>query len=183
MISPSLTDTELRLDKGRATVEVAELHPQNNIIIVQHATRSVFSRPASTILTPIVTSSAFTRARRWFGLLKPGYPSQGWASARARRWWIAESREIQQRSGPGRSLSLEQPAVLLYRRSQRRSRTNLYHGRLVRFLVGIGIPYFSCYTFIPGDGIFYSPFGWGFLFSPFSLVGRRWLLWPLPPSF
>ena len=26
-------------------------------------------------------------------------------------------------------------------------------------------PWFSCYTFIPGDGIFYSPFGWGF-YSP-----------------
>ena len=27
-------------------------------------------------------------------------------------------------------------------------------------------PWFSAYTFIPGDGIFYSPFGWGF-YSPF----------------
>src|SRR5258707_7677090 len=36
MISPSLTDTEVRLDKGSATVEVAELHPQNNLIVVQH---------------------------------------------------------------------------------------------------------------------------------------------------
>jgi len=36
MISPSLTDTELRLDKGRASVEVAELHEQNNLIIVEH---------------------------------------------------------------------------------------------------------------------------------------------------
>jgi len=27
-------------------------------------------------------------------------------------------------------------------------------------------PYYSCYTYIPGDGIFYSPFGWGF-YSPF----------------
>src|SRR5713226_10595850 len=36
MISPSLTDTEVRLDKGRATVEVAELHQQNNLIVVQH---------------------------------------------------------------------------------------------------------------------------------------------------
>src|SRR5258707_4494650 len=35
MISPSLTDTELRLDKGEATVEVAELHPQNNIVIAE----------------------------------------------------------------------------------------------------------------------------------------------------
>ena len=27
-------------------------------------------------------------------------------------------------------------------------------------------PWFDAYTFIPGDGIFYSPFGWGF-YSPF----------------
>jgi hypothetical protein len=32
MISPTLTDTELRLDKGEATVEVAELHPENNAL-------------------------------------------------------------------------------------------------------------------------------------------------------
>src|SRR5712664_311651 len=35
MISPTLTDMELRLDKGRAMVEIAELHPQNNLMIVQ----------------------------------------------------------------------------------------------------------------------------------------------------
>ena len=35
MISPSLTDTELRLDKGEATVEVAELHPENNVGITE----------------------------------------------------------------------------------------------------------------------------------------------------
>src|SRR5258705_8673786 len=35
MISPSLTDTELRLNKGEATVEVAELHPENNVGIAE----------------------------------------------------------------------------------------------------------------------------------------------------
>jgi hypothetical protein len=29
-------------------------------------------------------------------------------------------------------------------------------------------PWFSCYTFVPGGGIFYSPFGWGF-YSPFAV--------------
>ncbi len=29
-------------------------------------------------------------------------------------------------------------------------------------------PWFSCYTFLPGGGIFYSPFGWGF-YSPFAV--------------
>src|SRR6266404_4870104 len=35
MISPTLTDTELRLDKGEATVEIAELHPENNIVVAE----------------------------------------------------------------------------------------------------------------------------------------------------
>src|ERR1700728_5456463 len=33
MISPSLTDTEVGLDKGHAMVEVAEIHPENDIQI------------------------------------------------------------------------------------------------------------------------------------------------------
>ena len=31
-------------------------------------------------------------------------------------------------------------------------------------------PWFNCYTFLPGDGYFYSPFGWGF-YSPFYAWG------------
>jgi hypothetical protein len=30
MISPSLTDTEVQLDRGHAMVEVAEIHPENS---------------------------------------------------------------------------------------------------------------------------------------------------------
>src|SRR5260370_10594886 len=35
MIWPTLTDTELRLDKGEATVEVAELHSENKLVIAE----------------------------------------------------------------------------------------------------------------------------------------------------
>jgi hypothetical protein len=31
-------------------------------------------------------------------------------------------------------------------------------------------PCFGAYTFIPGDGIFYSPFGWGF-YPPCAVYG------------
>jgi len=31
-------------------------------------------------------------------------------------------------------------------------------------------PWFAGFTFIPGDGIFYSPFGWGF-YSPWFVYG------------
>src|SRR5258708_25616531 len=40
MISPSLTDTELRLNKGEATIEVAELHAENNVVIVEDGARA-----------------------------------------------------------------------------------------------------------------------------------------------
>ena len=33
MISPSLTNTEVQLDQGRAIVEVAEIHDQNNLLV------------------------------------------------------------------------------------------------------------------------------------------------------
>src|SRR6201998_766651 len=36
MISPDLTSTQLALDKGRATIEVDEIHPQNNVQIVDN---------------------------------------------------------------------------------------------------------------------------------------------------
>src|ERR1700739_2817219 len=36
MISPDLTSTQLALDKGRAMVEVDEIHPQNNVQIVEN---------------------------------------------------------------------------------------------------------------------------------------------------
>jgi hypothetical protein len=35
MVSPNLTDTEIELDRGRAAVEVDEIHSQNNIQIIE----------------------------------------------------------------------------------------------------------------------------------------------------
>ncbi|MGB0045957.1 MAG: hypothetical protein WBP70_00685, partial [Terriglobales bacterium] len=33
MISPSLTDTEVNIDRGHAMIEVAEIHPENDLLI------------------------------------------------------------------------------------------------------------------------------------------------------
>src|ERR1700678_2117710 len=38
MISPSLTDTEVEVDRGHAMVEVAEIHPENSIRIDEDGT-------------------------------------------------------------------------------------------------------------------------------------------------
>lgn len=33
---------------------------------------------------------------------------------------------------------------------------------------GTGVPWFDMYSWIPGDGVFWGPFGWGF-YSPFAV--------------
>ena len=38
MISPSITDTQVGVDKGHAMIEVAEIHPENNICISEGST-------------------------------------------------------------------------------------------------------------------------------------------------
>jgi len=63
MISPSLTDTELRLDKGEATVEVAQLYPQNSIVVAQDGAKIRLAKTGFTISTRMTISFASTRVK------------------------------------------------------------------------------------------------------------------------
>ena len=48
--------------------------------------------------------------------------------------------------------------------------------RRLWYPAGSGIPYCDAYTWMPWDGIFFSPFGWGFYSPGFGLCGS--VLWP-----
>jgi hypothetical protein len=165
MISPSLTDTELRLDKGRASVEVAELHEQNNLIIVEHGDTErllktgLYDFDADRNLLRVYEGKAVVRHLNRDVEVKGGH---------------------QLALGDGgapkaEKFNKEQAQDDLYRWSSLRSSYTAEANvdRAQTYTMGGWYapgwdwdPYFSCYTFIPGDGIFYSPFGWGF-YSPF----------------
>ena len=167
MISLTLTNTELRLDKGEATVEVAELHPENNVVIAEGAAKTRLSK------TGFYDFDAEHDIVRVY---------QGEANIEVNGHNIKVENDHQLAFNAGASMTpekfnKEQDQDDLYRWSSLRS-SYLAEANVDRaqdhqegYWYGAGWdwdPYYAAYTFIPGDGIFYSPFGWGF-YSPFDV--------------
>lgn len=171
MISPDLADTKVEVDKGEALVEVADISKDNDIRINEngasvqllkkglyefdedHNQVRVFKGKADVFAKNGKVSLGGNRelALDSSGKMKPhGFDDKEYADE-LYRWsglrsgYLAEADADEARlyvnGGPG--------------------------------WVGAGWywdPWFGAYTFIPGDGIFYSPFGWGF-YSPFAVWG------------
>ena len=168
MISPSLTNTEVALNHGEATIEVASIYPQNRIVIDE--------------------GRAKTR------LLKVGFYDFD-ADRREVRVFSGKAelqdgdRSVTIKSG--HEVTLDSPNLKAQSFDKKASEDELYQWSSLRssYLaqanadiapqyyvngywspgwLGSGWywnPWFGGYTFLPADGIFYSPFGWGF-FSP-----------------
>lgn len=167
MVSSNLTNTEADLVKGQATVEVAEIHPYNNL--------------------QIGADGAHTR------MLKDGL--YGFDADQRQVLVMKGEAEVQNNDQnikvkSGHRLDLNSTGSLktvkfdkdayeasdLYRFSQLRSQylaeANVEMARQY-YAGGPGWygpgwywdPWFFGYTWIPADGILYSPFGWGF-YSP-----------------
>jgi hypothetical protein len=167
MISPSLTDTELRLDKGEAAVEVAELHPENNVVIAEDGAKV---RLAKTGLYDFDADHDLVRV----------YQGQADVEVNGRNIEVKKEHQLAFNAGgltKPEKFDKEQVQDDLYRWSSLRSsylaEANVDRAQVYQMGNWYGAgwdwdPYYSCYTFIPGDGIFYSPFGWGF-YSPFDV--------------
>lgn len=163
MISPSLSNTEVRLEKGRATVEVADIHKENNLRVAeddadaQLLKKGLYDFDADRNLVRVFDGKAVVRVGD-------------------RQVEVKGGRELNL-NDPGRAYKFDKKAYQqgdLYRWSSLRSaylaEANVDAARIYvsNGWYGPGWywdPWFSAYTFIPGDGVFYSPFGWGF-YSP-----------------
>ena len=166
MISPSLTNTELRLDKGEATVEVAQLHPENNIVIAEDGAKVRLTK------TGFYDFDADHNVVRVY---------EGQATVEVNGQNIEVKNEHQLAFTAGASMKPEKfdknTQDDLYKWSSLRSsylaEANVDRAQVYQMGNWYGAgwdwdPYYDAYTFIPGDGIFYSPFGWGF-YSPFDV--------------
>jgi len=179
MISPSLTDTEVGVDKGHAMIEVAEIHPENYFRVSEQG----------------VTTQ----------LVKPGLYDFDLNRDQIR---VFDGKALVEDGGKpvtvkgGREVSLDGNSSLQAQKFKKKAyqEGDLYRWSSLRssYLAeanvdaagmyiangwgpwGLGWwganwywdPWFDAYTFIPGDGMFYSPFGWGF-YSP-------WRVWQAP---
>lgn len=167
LISPGLADTRVEVLRGQAIVEVAELFKDNNL--------SVLMNGASTRLAKegLYAFNADSRMVQVFD-------GQAMVQQNDRTMELKKGRELTL-GGPWKSAHFDpkSPAAQgpLYAwsdlRSEYEAEASMQSARTV-FVGGGGYwdgpgwywnPYWSMYGFIPGEGIWYSPFGWPF-YSP-----------------
>jgi hypothetical protein len=179
MISPGLTDTAVGIEKGHAMIEVAEIHPENDIRVIEDGT------PTQLLKTGLYDFNLNQDELRVFD---------------GKAFVEGDGKPVNVKSG--REVSLLSSGHLDVHKFDKKSyeKGDLYRWSSLRSAyvaeanvdaAGIyadngsgpwGIrwwgddwywdPWFDAFTFIPGDGIFYSPFGWGF-YSP-------WWVWGSP---
>lgn len=173
MVSNSLTNTQVMVNSGEAMLEVDELYKQNNIRISQPGADTRI------VKTGLYDFDAADHAVRVFD-------GKAVVAASDHETTLKKNRELalnNANSADVKATEFNKKAVTqgddLYRwsslRSQYLSEANVATAQLyfVNGWYGPGWwgpgwywnPWFAGFTYLPGNGFFYSPFGWGF-YSP-----------------
>ncbi len=174
MISPDLTHTEIKVEQGRADVEVDQIFEQNRILIDQQRGQTQILKRG---LYSFNADAATVRVLDGEALVFPGSNYQ----SEVKPIKVKEDRELALNTDQlkPQKFSKDQSQDELYKWSSLRSQ---YLGQANETLASnyagssdfnpgwywVGGPY--GYTWLPGSGLFYNPFGYGF-YSPYYLYG------------
>jgi hypothetical protein len=181
MVTPDLTHTEVELERGRAEVEVDQIYKQNYILIDQKSGGTQLLKPG------LYEFNANNNTMRVFdgkaavfggtGMHNGDEPSHQKAVIVKGGHELVVSDQLGKPTGFDKKSASDGDG--LYRWSSLRSEylgeANLelasqYAGN-AGFAPGWAWdPYFYGYTWLPGDGLFWNPFGWGF-YSPYYIWG------------
>jgi hypothetical protein len=171
MISPGLADTEVGVAKGEVMLEVTELHKQNDLRVQEAGI------PVQVLKTGLYDFDANDSQARVFKgeALVPVGDKEVKLKSDHEISLNAESKVKPQKFDEKAYESTD----TLYRwsslRSEYESEANIDAAQIYQNYGWWGPgwywdPWFGAYTFMPGDGIFCSPFGWGF-YSPWLAYG------------
>lgn len=174
MISPDLTHTELMLEQGRADVEVDQIYPQNNILIdfkngqtqlLQHGLYS-FDANTSTVRVFDGKVDVYPGANLQANV-KPVEVKGGHQ--------LVLTGELTKPQRFDKDLAQDDLYNWSSLRSQYLGQANVdlaeqYAGASGFYPGWYWAGYPFGYTWLPGDGLFWNPFGYGF-YSPYYLYG------------
>ena len=170
MVNNSLTNTQVALQQGEAMLEVDRLYKENFVHVSQPGADTRVEK------TGLYDFDAADQKVRVFD-------GKAVVNANDRNTTVKKNHEVELASARIKASRFDAKAVQqnddLYRwsslRSEYLSEANVDTARLyyVNGWYGPGWwgpgwywdPWFAGFTFLPGDGFFYSPFGWGF-YSP-----------------
>jgi len=174
MVSNSLTNTQVALDQGQAMVEVDQIYPENDITINQQGAKTrilkkgLYDFDARNESIQVFDGRAKVFAGDQEITLKGGHEVALDASGKLKARDF-DKKEVAKNGDLYRWSSL---------RSEYLSQANVDTAQLyvANGWYGPGWwgpgwywdPFYAGFTFIPGGGFFYNPFGWGF-FSPLTV--------------
>src|SRR5581483_2889599 len=178
MIAPDLTNTQLQLDKGKAMVEVDQIHPENDIRIREDG---VNTRLLKTGLYAFDADQSQVRV----------FDGKASVLEGDKKVTVNGGHELALNAAKLKPISFDKKQYAenddLYRWSSLRSdylseaNVNTAQTYIVDGWYGPGwfgggwywSPWFSTYTFVPAAGYFYNRFGWGF-YSPLWVYAAPW---------
>jgi hypothetical protein len=182
MLSNSLTNIQVMISSGEAMLEVDELYRENNLRIRQPGVDTRI------VKTGLYDFDAGNQAVRVFD-------GKALVSANDHETTVTKNRELTLNSAGVKATEFDKKAVTqkddLYRWSSLRSQylseanVNVAQMYFVNGWYGPGWwgpgwywnPWFAGYTFLPANGYFFSPFGWGF-YSPLMVWSAPALVAP-----
>jgi hypothetical protein len=168
MVSPNLLNTQVEVDRGQADIEVDEIHPRNNIQVMEAGANTRLLKDGL---------YAFDAGNNTVRVFKGEAELLQQNSAGQKELKLKGDHQVQLAANESvKSVSFDrnQAEDALYNwsslRSQYLAEANL---NLASEYAGYGpyapgwywYPGFWGYTWLPGDGLLWSPFGWGF-YSP-----------------
>ena len=170
MISPGLTNTEVEVQRGEAQVEVGQIFAQNDLRVSEEGTttqlqkRGVYDFNADLRTVHVLDGQALLQDGDASVKIKGGHEV------------VLGGRDLKAEKFDKDSFKADNALYLwgslrseyLAEANAAEARVYFVNGWYGPGWLGSGWywnPWLSGYTFIPGDGIFYSPFGWGF-YSP-----------------
>lgn len=170
MMSSGLTNTVIQLQKGCALVEVAEIHPESNVRINQDKASTQLVKPglydfdADRGRILVFDGQAMVQTGGRAIEVKGDHALDLTAAGKlyARKFDKKDYQDDFYRWASLRSSYISEANV-----DAARTYAGV-NGWAPGLWAGDGWywdPWFDAYTFLPGDGIFFSPFGWGF-YSP-----------------
>ena len=167
MVSSNLTNTEADLVKGQATVEVAEIHPYNMLRIGENGATTQMMKNGF-----YAFDADHDQVRVLKGEANVQYDDQNVQVKGERVLDLSTSGRLKTTKFDKNVYETSDLYRFSYLRSQYLAEANVdvarnyYAGGPGWYGAGwYWNPWFAGYTWIPGDGILYSPFGWGF-YSP-----------------
>jgi uncharacterized membrane protein YgcG len=165
MVSPSLSNTEVSLTSGQATLEVSQIQKENDIVVdlpggnTRVLKKGFYEFDANQSTVRVFKGEAQAEAngksikiKEMHELALNGprpkpreFKKEQYDTADLYRWSVLRSSYLAEANVDAASRYVNSP----------------------HFSAGwYWDPWFATYTWVPGDGVFYSPFGWGF-YSPF----------------